>query len=50
MTLTDLTAAMWDGRPITITGDTQTVRRVIQLGESTVTPIPPPVPEKRKSR
>jgi hypothetical protein len=35
---------------ITVTDDTQTVRRVIQLGESTVTPVPPPVPEKRKCR
>jgi hypothetical protein len=35
---------------ITVTDDTQTVRRVIQLGESTVTPVPPPVPEKRKTR
>ena len=42
-----------DGAPvcqITVTDDTQTVRRVIQLGESTVTPVPPPVPEKRKTR
>jgi len=42
-----------DGPPacqITVTDDTGTVRRVIQLGESTVTPVPPPVPEKRKSR
>lgn len=35
---------------ITVTDDTQTIRRVIQLGESTVTPVPPPVSEKRKSR
>jgi hypothetical protein len=35
---------------ITVTDDTKTVRRVIQLGESTVTPVPHPVPEKRKSR
>jgi hypothetical protein len=35
---------------ITVTDDTKAVRRVIQLGESTVTPVPPPVPEKRKSR
>jgi hypothetical protein len=33
-----------------VTDDTQTVRRVIQLGESTVTPVPPPVPTKEKSR
>lgn len=42
-----------DGPPvcqITVTDDTQTVRRVIQLGESTVTPVPPPVPTKEKSR
>jgi hypothetical protein len=42
-----------DGPPVcqmTVTDDTQTVRRVIQLGESTVTPVPPPVPEKRKTR
>jgi hypothetical protein len=44
-------SAYIDGVPecqITVTDDTQTVRRVIQLGESTVTPVP--VPEKRKSR
>ena len=42
-----------DGVPecqITVTDGTGTVRRVIQLGESTVTPVPPPVSEKRKSR
>ena len=41
-----------DGAPvcqITVSDDTGTVRRVIQLGESTVTPVPP-VSEKRKSR
>jgi len=46
-------SAYIDGPPvcqITVTDDTQTVRRVIQLGESTVTPVPPPVPEKRKTR
>jgi hypothetical protein len=46
-------SAYLDGVPecqITVTDDTKAVRRVIQLGESTVTPVPPPVPEKRKSR
>ncbi len=46
-------SAYIDGPPvcqITVTDDTGTVRRVIQLGESTVMPVPPPVPEKRKSR
>ena len=32
---------------ITVTDDTNTVRRVTQLGESTVTPVPSPVPQKR---
>jgi len=46
-------SAYIDGPPvcqITVTDDTNTVRRVIQLGESTVTPVPPLVPEKRKTR
>ena len=45
-------SAYIDGVPqcqITVTDATNAVRRVIQLGESTVTPVPPAVAEKGKS-
>ena len=32
MTYTDLTAAMWDGRPITITGDSGRIVTAVPLG------------------